>query len=212
MDRNNRPGGKYGQGMMMSTVEEKMTKKYRQKRLVYESIDLTKDPYFFKNHVGTFECRLCLTLHMNESSYILHSQGKKHQDNVGRQHERDEKAQHNNLEFLNQSVPKEKVRYVRIGNPDYKINVDEKEAAHPIIKIEVDYQGIITNQKPSFRLANPFEQKMEKPDQEFNYLLIAANPYNTICVKIPNAEDTEAFHIEPFWDSKTLKYILIIYY
>jgi splicing factor 3A subunit 2 len=35
-----------------------------------ETIDLTKDPYFMKNHLGTFECRLCLTLHSNEGSYL----------------------------------------------------------------------------------------------------------------------------------------------
>lgn len=35
-----------------------------------ETIDLTKDPYFMKNHLGTYECRLCLTLHSNEGSYL----------------------------------------------------------------------------------------------------------------------------------------------
>ena len=35
-----------------------------------------------KNHLGTFECKLCLTLHNNEGSYLAHTQGKKHQDNL----------------------------------------------------------------------------------------------------------------------------------
>ena len=30
-----------------------------------------QDPYFMKNHLGSYECKLCLTLHNNEvSSYI----------------------------------------------------------------------------------------------------------------------------------------------
>ena len=35
-----------------------------------------------QNHLGTFECKLCLTLHTNEGSYLTHTQGKKHQDNL----------------------------------------------------------------------------------------------------------------------------------
>ncbi|RYY82316.1 hypothetical protein EON63_13590 [archaeon] len=39
-----------------------------------ETVDITKDPYFLKNHLGTFECKLCLTLHPNEVSisYTIH--------------------------------------------------------------------------------------------------------------------------------------------
>lgn len=33
---------------------------------------------------GQFECRLCLTLHTNEGSYLSHTQGKKHQTNLSR--------------------------------------------------------------------------------------------------------------------------------
>jgi splicing factor 3A subunit 2 len=37
-----------------------------------------------RNHIGTYECRLCLTLHSNEGSYLAHTQGKKHQTNLAR--------------------------------------------------------------------------------------------------------------------------------
>ena len=35
-----------------------------------------------KNHLGKYECKLCLTLHNNEGSYLAHTQGKRHQDNL----------------------------------------------------------------------------------------------------------------------------------
>ena len=35
-----------------------------------------------KNHLGSYECKLCLTLHNNEGSYLAHTQGKKHQQNL----------------------------------------------------------------------------------------------------------------------------------
>ena len=35
-----------------------------------------------KNHLGSYECKLCLTLHNNEGSYLAHTQGKKHQVSI----------------------------------------------------------------------------------------------------------------------------------
>lgn len=44
------------------------------RRLALETIDLSKDPYFMRNHLGQYECRLCLTLHNNEGNYLAHTQ------------------------------------------------------------------------------------------------------------------------------------------
>lgn len=38
------------------------------RQLALETIDLQKDPYFMRNHLGTYECKLCLTLHNNEGT------------------------------------------------------------------------------------------------------------------------------------------------
>lgn len=46
----------------------------RLRRLALETIDLSKDPYFMRNHLGQYECRLCLTLHTNEGNYLAHTQ------------------------------------------------------------------------------------------------------------------------------------------
>jgi hypothetical protein len=44
--------------------------------------------YFWKDIFlslsGSYECKLCLTLHNNEGSYLAHTQGKKHQANLAR--------------------------------------------------------------------------------------------------------------------------------
>lgn len=42
-------------------------------------------------HTGTYECKLCLTLHNNEGSYLAHTQGKKHQSNLARRAAKDAK-------------------------------------------------------------------------------------------------------------------------
>ena len=45
-------------------------------------------PFFFS---GSYECKLCLTLHNNEGSYLAHTQGKKHQSNLARRAAKDAK-------------------------------------------------------------------------------------------------------------------------
>lgn len=71
-----------------------------------EQIDLQKDPYFMINHLGTYECRLCLTLHTNEGSYLAHTQGKKHQSNLMRRKAREGKDMSAMLNLNKHNIPK----------------------------------------------------------------------------------------------------------
>ena len=56
----------------------------RLRKLALETIDLAKDPYFMRNHLGQLECRLCLTVHPNEGNYLAHTQGRRHQENLAK--------------------------------------------------------------------------------------------------------------------------------
>jgi len=73
----------------MSAQNEQVERRERLRKLALETVDLAKDPYFMKNHLGTFECKLCLTLHNNEGNYLAHTQGKRHQQNLARRAARD---------------------------------------------------------------------------------------------------------------------------
>ena len=53
---------------------QNVDRRERLRRLALETIDLSKDPYFMRNHLGQYECRLCLTLHTNEGNYLAHTQ------------------------------------------------------------------------------------------------------------------------------------------
>ena len=71
------------------------------------------------NHLGSYECKLCLTLHSNEGSYLAHTQGKKHQDNLARRAAREAR------DAPAQPAP-EKARvsvreFVKIGRPGYRV-------------------------------------------------------------------------------------------
>ena len=54
-----------------------------------------------------------------------------------------------------------------------------------------------------------FEQKVEKPDPNYQYMLVAAEPYETVAFKIPNLQIDfgEGKHFEA-WDKGTRKYSL----
>ena len=84
IDLQHRPGGRAGSGGIASQADINRDRRERLRKLALETIDLNKDPYFMKNHLGQYECRLCLTLHTNEGSYLTHTQGKKHQANLAK--------------------------------------------------------------------------------------------------------------------------------
>lgn len=74
MDFQHRAGGKTGSGGVASASESNRDRRERLRQLALETIDINKDPYFMKNHLGSYECKLCLTLHNNEvrKSVICH--------------------------------------------------------------------------------------------------------------------------------------------
>ena len=84
IDFQHRAGSKFGGGGVMSEQQAAADRKERLRKLALETVDLNKDPYFLKNHLGTFECKLCLTLHTTEGNYLAHTQGKRHQQTLAR--------------------------------------------------------------------------------------------------------------------------------
>jgi splicing factor 3A subunit 2 len=76
-----------------------------------------QDPYILRTHLGTLECRLCLTLHVNEGSYLAHTQGKKHQTNLARRAAQDNKSQSLLIAPAPADNQVKKKVFVKIGRP-----------------------------------------------------------------------------------------------
>lgn len=76
-----------------------------------------QDPYILRTHLGTLECRLCLTLHVNEGSYLAHTQGKKHQTNLARRAAQDNKSQSLLIAPAPAANQVKKKVFVKIGRP-----------------------------------------------------------------------------------------------
>lgn len=80
-------GSKVGSGGTNSGLAAEMHRKQMLKSLAM--VDVSKDPYIMKNHLGTYDCRLCMTTHPTESNYLSHRTGKRHTAGLARRAIRD---------------------------------------------------------------------------------------------------------------------------
>lgn len=71
-------GSRTGGGGVMNQDQMRLHTRRMQGEIFQDLIDLSKDPYFQKNHLGSFECRLCLTTHQSEENYLAHTKGRRH--------------------------------------------------------------------------------------------------------------------------------------
>ena len=197
---------------MATGGQTNVDRRERLRRLALETIDLSKDPYFMRNHLGSYECRLCLTVHTNEGNYLAHTQGKKHQQNLAKRAARDA-AENPQVAVSNRRKVLPRKNLVKIGRPGYRVTKQYcKETNHRSLLVQVDYPEIEEGTRPRHRFMSSYEQKVEPWDKRYQYLVCAAEPYETIAFKVPNVEveggDTKAgkekkpfFHWEP--DRKT---------
>jgi splicing factor 3A subunit 2 len=188
MDFQHRAGGKTGTGGVASASETNRDRRERLRQLAMETIDIQKDPYFMRNHLGTYECKLCLTLHNNEGSYMAHTQGKKHQSNLARRAAKDAKdapGQQTLPARANVDIRK----FVKIGRPGYKVTKQrDPHTNQQSLLFQIDYPEIADNTIPRHRFMSAYEQRIEPPDKKWQYLLFAAEPYETVGFKVPSRE------------------------
>ncbi|KAL4495545.1 hypothetical protein ABPG72_020286 [Tetrahymena utriculariae] len=209
VDRQHRPGAKTGSGGPASSQDANIEHRERLKKLALETIDIKKDPYFMTNHLGTYECRLCLTLHTNEGSYLAHTQGKKHQTNLSRRQNKERQEQNIQLQ-QNQTKGLQKKKTIKIGRPGYKIfKMIDPTSGQKQITFEIDYEQIEASWKPFYRIMSSYEQKVEQFDKIYQYVVFAAEPYDNIAFKIPNMEiDMEDGKFYQDWNKDKKKYTL----
>ena len=138
----------------------------------------------------SYECKLCLTIHGNEGNYLAHTQGKRHQQNLAKRAARD--AAENpalpaaNFARRSKIAPR---KTVKIGRPGYRVTKQfDRDTAQRSLLFQVDYPEIEEGGKPRHRFMSAYEQKVETWDKRYQYLLVAAEPYEVIAFKVPNME------------------------
>ncbi|KAI3923344.1 hypothetical protein MKW98_026937 [Papaver atlanticum] len=206
-------GSKTGGGGAASAQNEAIDRRERLRRLALETIDLAKDPYFFRNHLGSYECRLCLTLHNNEGNYLAHTQGKRHQTNLAKRAARELKKLLFNLSLISESFLS---KTVKIGRPGYRVTKQfDPDTKQRSLLFQIEYPEIEDLEKPRHRFMLSLEQRVEKWDKRYQFLLFAAEPYEIIAFRVPSTEickSTPKFfsHWDP--DSKMFTICLQLYF
>lgn len=208
MDFQHRAGGKTGSGGVASASESNRDRRERLRQLALETIDINKDPYFMKNHLGSYECKLCLTLHNNEGSYLAHTQGKKHQTNLARRAAKE--AKEAPAQPAPAKVKVEVKKFVKIGRPGYKVTKQrDPETGQQSLLFQIDYPEIAEGIGPRHRFMSAYEQRIEPPDRRWQYLLMAAEPYETIAFKVPSREiDKAENRFWTHWNRETKQFFL----
>lgn len=205
-------GSKPGSAGVASAQQSALDRKERLRQLAMSTLDISKDPYLLRNHLGSYECKLCLTLHNNEGNYLAHTQGKRHQDNVARRLAR-EARDNPILPFANKRKAVARTT-VKIGRPGYRVTKQlDPETKQRSLLFEVEYPEIESGLQPRHRFMSAYEQKVDAPDKQFQYLLFAAEPYETIAFKIPNLEiDKSEDKFSTDWNPETFTFRVQLFF
>ena len=87
---------------------------------------------------------------------------------------------------------------MKIGRPGYKVTKQRcPDTKQQSLLFQIDYPEIMENLTPRHRFMSAYEQRIEPPDKKFQYLLFAAEPYETIAFKVPSREIDKADN--KFW-------------
>ncbi|KAK6463728.1 hypothetical protein DFJ63DRAFT_313036 [Scheffersomyces coipomensis] len=221
MDYSERVNSKKGAGGIAGAEEANVhTKRRIQDLLATQVLDLEHDPYVFRNHLGLLECKLCLTTHVSESSYISHLSGRKHGLNLERRRLLDEKYNQNkeinakvaNLVSINNT---EKRNWKKIGKPEFNLTkIRDPDTLQVGLLLQIKYPNI-TIEEPLFRIMSYYELSTKNQniivsylDREsdsttttneddkldsnsYQYLVISGEPYDNICLAIPSDKEID---------------------
>jgi len=98
----------------------------------------------------------------------------------------------------------------KIGRPGYRVTKQRNpENGQQSLLFQIDYPEISDNVVPRHRFMSAYEQKIEPPDRKWQYLLFAAEPYETIAFKVPSRE-VEKFEGKfwTYWNRDTKQFFL----
>lgn len=101
-------------------------------------------------------------------------------------------------------------KFVKIGRPGYRVTKQfDPEAGQQSLLFQVDYPEIAEGITPRHRFMSAYEQKVEAPDRRWQYVLFAAEPYETIAFKVPSREvDKSEGKFWTYWNKEAKQFFL----
>lgn len=81
------------------------------------------------------------------------------------------------------------------------------------LTFEIDYPEVAEGSQPRHRFMSAFEQRIEPPDKNFQYILFACDPYETVAFKIPNQPiDRREGRFFTNWDKENKRFVLQLFF
>jgi splicing factor 3A subunit 2 len=132
-----------------------------------------------------------LTVHQNDGSYLAHTQGRKHQTNLARRaakEQREGKRDDVGQQGLLAGVQVKK-NVIKIGRPGYRITkVRDPNTRQNGLLFQFQFPDLTPGITPKVRVMSAYEQRVEEPDPNFQYLIVAGEPYETVAVKLQSRD------------------------
>jgi len=77
------------------------------------------------------------------------------------------------------------------------------------VLIQIQFPQIARDTKPRYRFMSTWEQKVEAQDKRFQYLVVAAEPYESVAFKFQNLQvDNREGKVWSHWECDTKLYSL----
>jgi splicing factor 3A subunit 2 len=101
-------------------------------------------------------------------------------------------------------------KFVKIGRPGYKVTKQcDPNTKQQSLLFQIDYPEINESLTPRHRFMSAYEQRIEPPDKKWQYLLFAAEPYETIAFKVPSREiDKSDDQFWTHWNNESKQFFL----
>jgi len=108
-------------------------------------------------------------------------------------------------------VPK---KTIKIGRPGYKVvKQKDPETNQRSLLFQISFPQAEDDVQPRHRFMSAFEQRIEKPNPKFQYILFACDPYEIIAFKIPTlAIDKKEGKFFTHWDDEKLVFTLQLFF
>ncbi|KAJ1667166.1 CWF complex protein sap62 [Coemansia sp. RSA 1646] len=113
-----------------------------------------------------------------------------------------------------QAVPKIKKNTVKIGRPGYKVTkIRDPRTKQFGLLFEVTYPEVTEETMPRHRFMSAYEQHVEPPNRQYQYLLFAADPYETVAFKVQSRDiDMRQGRFWSHWDMDTRTFTLQFFF
>lgn len=107
-----------------------------------------------------------------------------------------------------------RARGLKIGRPGYRVLKSREEGTGArCLTFQLDFPDIAKGLQPRHRIMSAFEQRREAPDRAWQYVLFAAEPYETVAFKVPADEvDRAPGRLVTEWDAARKAFALTLFF